>query len=49
MYKLVDLKWQGLYDDTGLDEETQAKVQPVRDYLATSPFIKRAGGSESQC
>ena len=43
MYELVDLKWQSFYDNTGIDEKTQARVQPVRDYLATAPFIKRAG------
>lgn len=43
LFELVDLKWQDLYDDQGIDEKTRARITPFRTYLANAPFVKRAG------
>jgi len=42
-YRLLDLKWQDFYDDEGIDPHTKKSLNPIREQLAASPFIRRAG------
>jgi len=42
-YSITSLKWQDVYDDSGLDPVNVGYIRRVRDYLATNPFTLRAG------
>lgn len=50
LYRLVDMKWQGLYDREGLGPITNGYLDPVRQFVSSIP-VRRAGvcvhGAES--
>jgi 8-oxo-dGTP pyrophosphatase MutT (NUDIX family) len=41
MYRLIDIKWQDFYDDSGLDEFAKNKVEGVRQIFNKYSFIKK--------
>lgn len=43
LFRLEDIRWQSWYDNEGIDEITHTTLEPVKAYVESDFFVKRAG------